>query len=81
MQAAGGHVPSNSPDKRRHGRFHAVTPETERRYLEIRRRKLAGELIPDGEWHWFIDYARQFKDPRYELLRGSPGAFGFSLIA
>ena len=81
MRAAGRHVPSNSPDKRRHGRFHPVTPDTERRYREIRRRKLAGELIPDGEWHWFIDYARQFKDPRYELLRGSPGAFGFSLIA
>ena len=78
MQAAGGHVPSNS---RRHGRFHPVTPDTERRYLEIRRRKLNGEVIPDGEWHWFIDYARQFRDPRYELLRGSPGAFGFSLIA
>jgi len=81
MRAAGRHVPSNSPDKRRHGRFHPVTPDTERRYREIRRRKLAGELIPDGEWHWFIDYARQFRDPRYELLRGSPGAFGFSLIA
>ena len=81
MRAAGRHVPSNSPDKRRHGRFHPVTPDTERRYLDIRRRKQAGELIPDGEWHWFIDYARQFRDPRYELLRGSPGAFGFSLIA
>ena len=81
MQAAGRHVPSNSPDKRRHGRFHPVTPDTERRYREIRRRKLAGELIPDGEWHWFIDYARQFRDPRYEVLRGSPGAFGFSLTA
>ena len=81
MQAAGGHVPSNSPDKFRHGRFHPVTPDAERRYREIRRRKLAGEHIPDGEWHWFIDYARRFKDPRYELLRGSPGAFGFSLIA
>jgi hypothetical protein len=39
-------------------------------------RKLAGEHIPDGDWHWFIDYARRFKDPSYELLRGSPGAFG-----
>jgi hypothetical protein len=80
-QASGERVPSNSPDKRRHGRFHPVTPDAERRYREIRRRKLAGEHIPDGEWHWFIDYARQFKDPRYELLRGSPGAFGFSLVA
>jgi len=49
------HVPSNSPDKRRHGRHHRVTPDTEHLYREIRRRKLAGELIPDGEWHWFID--------------------------
>jgi hypothetical protein len=81
MRAAGGHVSSNSSDKRRHGWFHPVTLDTERRYREIRRRKLLGELIPDGEWHWFIDYARQFRDPRYELLRGSPGAFGFSLIA
>jgi hypothetical protein len=79
MWAAGGHVPSNSPDKRRHVWSHPVMLDTERRYREIRRRKLAGELIPDGEWHWFIDYARQFRDPRYELLRGSPGAFGFSL--
>jgi hypothetical protein len=46
----------------------------------LRRRKLAGQHLPDGEWHWFIDYARRFKDPRYELLRGSPGVFGFSLI-
>jgi hypothetical protein len=81
MRSADRHVPSNSPEKRRHGWFHPVTLDTERRYREIRRRKLAGELIPDGEWHWFIDYARQFRDPRYELLRGSPGAFGFSLIA
>jgi hypothetical protein len=81
MRAAAGHVPSNSPDKRRHGWFHPVTPETERRYREIRRRKLAGEVIPDGEWHWFIDYARRFRDPRYELLRGSPAAFGFSLAS
>jgi hypothetical protein len=55
MRAVGAHVPSNSPDKRRHGWFHPVTLDTELRYREIRRRKLAGELIPDGEWHWFID--------------------------
>jgi hypothetical protein len=81
MRAAGGHVPSNSPDKRRHGWFHSVTTDAERRYRGIRRRKLAGEHIPDGEWHWFIDYAHRFRDPRYELLRGSPAAFGFSLAS
>jgi DNA primase len=79
LRASGETVPSNSPDKRRHGRFYSVTPDAERRYRAIRRRKLAGEHIPDGEWQWFIDYARRLKDPQYELLRGSPAAFGFSL--
>jgi hypothetical protein len=73
-------VPSNSPDKRRHGSSYPISVDAERRYRAIRRRKLAGGHIPDGEWQWFIDYARRFRDPRYELLRGSPGAFGFSLI-
>jgi hypothetical protein len=79
LRASGETVPSNSPDRRRHGRFHAVHSDDERRYRDIRRRKLAGEFIPDGEWQWFIDYARRRKDPQYELLRGSPTAFGFGL--
>lgn len=80
LRASGERVPSYSADKRRHGASYTVSGDADRRYRAIRRRKLAGEHIPDGEWHWFIDYARRFKDPRYELLRGSPGAFGFSLI-
>jgi hypothetical protein len=80
-RAAGEHVPSNSPDKRRHGRSYAITSDAGERYRELRQRKLAGQHIPDGEWHWLVDYARRFKDPRYELLRGSPGAFGFSSVA
>jgi hypothetical protein len=79
LRASGAHVPSNTPDKRRHGSWYPISADAERRYRGIRRHKLAGEHIPDGEWHWFIDYARRFRDPRYELLRGSPGAFGFSL--
>jgi hypothetical protein len=79
MRASGDAVPSNSPDKRRHGTFHPVSEHAEGRYRAIRRRKLGGEHIPDGEWQWFIDYARRLKDPQYELLRGSPAAFGFSL--
>jgi hypothetical protein len=81
LRASGEHVPSYSPDKRRHGSSYPVSEYAERRYRALRRRKLAGEHIPDGEWQWLVDYARRFKDPRYELLRGSPGAFGFSLIA
>jgi hypothetical protein len=81
LRASGEHVPSHSPDKRRHGRSYPITPGAGQRYRELRRLKLAGEHIPDGDWHWFIDYARRFRDPRYELLRGSPGAFGFSLAS
>jgi hypothetical protein len=79
LRSSGEAVPSNSPDKRRHGTFHPVSEHAEGRYRAIRRRKLGGEHIPDGEWQWFIDYARRLKDPQYELLRGSPAAFGFSL--
>jgi hypothetical protein len=79
LRLSGEAVPSNSPDKRRHGTSHPISEHAEGRYRAIRRRKLAGEHIPDGEWQWFIDYARRLKDPRYELLRGSPAAFGFSL--
>ena len=79
LRSSGEAVPSNSPDKRRHGTSHPISEHAEGRYRAIRRRKLAGEHIPDGEWQWFIDYARRLKDPQYELLRGSPAAFGFSL--
>jgi hypothetical protein len=79
MRASGEAVLSNSQDKRRHGTSHPVTEHAEGRYRAIRRRKLGGDHIPDGEWQWFIDYARRLKDPQYELLRGSPAAFGFSL--
>jgi hypothetical protein len=78
-RAAGDDVPSHSPDKRRHGSSYPIMPGAGDRYRELRRRKLAGEHIPDGDWHWLIDYARRFRDPRYELLRGSPAAFGFTL--
>jgi hypothetical protein len=79
LRSSGEAVPSNSPDKRRHGTFHPVSEHAEGRYRAIRRRKLGGAHIPDGEWQSFIDYARRLKDPQYELLRGSPAAFGFSL--
>jgi hypothetical protein len=79
LRSSGEAVPSNSPDQRRHGTSHPISEHAEGRYRAIRRRKLAGEHIPDGEWQWFIDHARRLKDPQYELLRGSPAAFGFTL--
>ena len=47
------------------------------RYLENRRKKLNGEYIPDGDWQQMMDIARAVGDARAQLLRGSPGAFGF----
>jgi hypothetical protein len=79
LRSSGDTVPSNSPDKRRHGSSYSVSEYAERRYRALRRRKLAGEHIPDGDWQWLVDYARRFKDPKYELMRGSPAAFGFML--
>jgi len=79
LRASGEQVPSLSPDRRRHGTSHPVSEYAERRYRTLRRRKLNGEHIPDGDWQWLVDYARRFKDPKYELMRGSPAAFGFSL--
>jgi hypothetical protein len=79
LRSSGEAVPSNSPDQRGHGTSHPISEHAEGRYRAIRRRKLAGEHIPDGEWQWFIDHARRLKDPQYELLRGSPAAFGFTL--
>ena len=54
LRSSGEAVPSNSPDKRRHGTSHPVSEHAEGRYRAIRRRKLAGEHIPDGEWQWTV---------------------------
>src|SRR5271166_3618354 len=43
LREAGERVPSNSPDKRRHGGWYPISADAERRYRAIRRRKLAGE--------------------------------------
>jgi hypothetical protein len=41
LRASGDTVPSNSPDKRRHGSSYLVSEHSERRYRALRRRKLA----------------------------------------
>ena len=43
--------------------------------LTARARKLAGEYLPDGEWHAMVDVAKHYNDPKYEYLRASPGSF------
>jgi len=77
LRASGETVPSNSPisvatdDSIRHS-------GPERRYGH-KRRKLAGAFIPGRRVvNCVITYARRLKDPQYELLRGSPAAFGIS---
>jgi hypothetical protein len=40
--------------------------------FENRRKRLAGEHIPDGEYQAMLDYMAHYNDPYYELLRGSP---------
>jgi hypothetical protein len=44
--------------------------------LENRRKRLAGEHIPDGEYQAMLDYMAHYNDPYYELLRGSPDVKG-----
>jgi hypothetical protein len=44
--------------------------------IENRRKRLAGEHIPDGEYQAMLDYMAHYNDPYYELLRGSPDVKG-----
>jgi hypothetical protein len=50
--------------------------DTASRALENRRKRLAGEHIPDGEYQAMLDYMAHYNDPHYELLRGSPDVKG-----
>lgn len=76
MRAAAETVPSQSPDKSAHGRFHKLDPDSAQRYLAWRDRKLRGEDT-GPEWFPNIDIAKALNDPKYALLRASPGAFAF----
>ncbi len=71
----GQYIEANNPRRRRE-RVH-ITAVAIERYLENRRKKLNGEYIPEGDWQQMMDIARAVGDARGELLRGSPGAFGF----
>jgi hypothetical protein len=71
----GQYIEANNPRRRRE-RVH-ITAAAIERYLENRRKRLNGEFIPEGDWQQMMDIARAVGDARGELLRGSPGAFGF----
>ena len=72
----GEYITVNNPRRRHRERVH-ISEVAIGRYLENRRKKLHGEHIPDGEWQQMMDVAQAVGDARSELLRGSPGAFGF----
>jgi hypothetical protein len=75
-------VASQSPDRRKHGRRVPISEGDAQRYERLVRRKLDGEDIPDGDWHWMIDVAARIEDKRYSRLRqrvGSPAAFTITL--
>jgi hypothetical protein len=44
--------------------------------FENRRKRLAGEHIPDGEYQAMLDYMAHYHNPYFELLRGSPDVKG-----
>jgi hypothetical protein len=74
-------LPVNSSNPKRHGRTIVLRPSDHERYRELRRRKLSGESLPDGDWHWMVDVASHFSDPDATALRASPSAFGFGFAA
>jgi hypothetical protein len=42
---------------------------------DLRRRRLEGEYLENGDWHLLIDFAEYYGDPKRALLRASPGAY------
>ena len=71
----GGEILSNTPKPKTHGKYLHIRPGMGQWYRKMRRAKLAGETIPDGDWHAMIDLAKHYNDPKYAVLRSSPGAF------
>jgi hypothetical protein len=77
----GHHIDINNPNRRRHGSQARITTASVDRYLDNRRKKLAGEYIPDGEYQEMMDQARAVKDARLDLLRASPTTIGIKGVA
>jgi len=76
-----GTVPTNSPDKRRHGRIITLRPGDAERYQDLKRRRLAGEQLPIGDWVWMMDVGQYFGDPDVDFMRGSPVSFNMGFAA
>jgi hypothetical protein len=57
LRAEGERIKSANPHRPSGRGFH-VKPGDAERYSAIVRRKMAGEWIPDGDWHWAVDIAK-----------------------
>ena len=57
------------------GDIYRVSPADWSRYQDLRRRKLDGDWIEPGDWHWMMDVARQLNDPQEPFLRMYPTSF------
>jgi len=74
-------LPTNSPDKRRHGQKIALRRGDDERYQDLKRRRLAGEQLPIGDWVWMMDMGQYFGDPDVDFMRGSPVSFNMGFTA
>jgi len=54
-------------------RFRA-SPDNASYVEQLRERKLAGEMLDQGDWFMMINYAEAMRDPQLSLLRASPGS-------
>jgi hypothetical protein len=61
---------------RRRAASYRLRSDAAAHYFELRRRKLAGEWIDDGDWHWLADMAGEYEDPRGDAMRAYPPSYG-----
>jgi hypothetical protein len=57
--------------KTKHPREYRVTQTMKDRFIDLRRQKLAGRELEDGDWHYMIDMARAAGDPMLDRLSRS----------
>jgi hypothetical protein len=80
--AAGARVRETNSDgsfktgRRASMRGYRLTAAASDRYFDLRARKLDGEYIDNGEWHWLMDMARRYGDPKVAALYAYPPSYG-----
>jgi hypothetical protein len=64
--------PTLPPSRRPRRRFYPVTSAMRDNFIGLRRRKLLGEYLDNGDWHQLVDIARAINDPALSALMKSP---------